>query len=366
MARIALGADAAVLAAVALALAAALALAGCTPPVVDDVPPHGQNPGDDDTGGDDDDDDAGDDDVGDDDTGSAGGFPEFFTHADDFFETHISSVPTIDEDSFVLSVTGLVEQPAEFTLAELDALPSSSVPFTLECIGNGAGGSAVSTATWEGFSLWDLLVSVGVHEDAVAVRYGAADGYFASHTLDQVRDEDVLGVLSMNGDPLPPRHGYPLRFVLPGYYGVKHPGWVTSVEVVDEQSLDFWENVGWDCAPPMDVDSRFFFPGNGAQVEAGVPFEVGGAAWGGTRIDKIEISADGGQLWQPAEIVQGGEHDHVWVFWQATMTLHGEGQMTLNARATDISGATQPEHDSDYFDGTNDWPSRVVFVTSGR
>ena len=360
MARIALGSDVAVVAAAALAVAAALALAGCQPTVTDDVPPHGQDPGDDDTGDDDTgDDNTGDDDAGDDDTT---GFPDFYTHTDVFFETHISSVPTIDEDTFLLSVSGLVDQPTEVTLAELDVLPRTSVSFTLECIGNGAGGSAVSTATWEGFSLWDLLLSLGVHEDAAAVRYGAADGYFASHTLDQVRDEGVIGVLDMNDEPLPPRHGYPLRFVLPGYYGVKHPGWVTSVEVVDEQSLDFWENVGWDCAPPMEVDSRFFFPGNGASVEAGVPFEVGGAAWGGTRIDRIELTADGGETWQAAEIVQGGEHDHVWVFWQATITLQAEGQVTLNARATDTSGASQPEHDNDYFDGTNDWPSRVVIV----
>ncbi len=360
---IVVGQDGAVLAAAVLAIAVALALAGCQPTLTDDLPPHGQPPGDDDTGDDDDDDgddDAGDDDVGDDD--DEAGFPDFFTDNDSFFETHISSVPDIDPDTFVLSVSGEVEQPTEFTLADLDLLPRTSVPQTLECIGNGAGGSAVSTATWEGFSLWDLLVSVGIHEDATAVRYDAADGYFASHTLEEVRDLGVIGALTMNSEPIPPRHGYPLRFVFPGYYGVKNPGWVTSIEVVDEQTPDFWENVGWDCAPPMHVDSRFFFPASLTALESGVPFDVGGAAWGGTRIDQVELSADGGQTWLPTEIVQGGDLDHVWVFWQVTLTLSEDGEVKLRARATDSSGNVQPEIDDDYSDGTNTWPTRTLFL----
>ena len=355
-----MGQDVALLAAMAAAVAAALALTGCQPNLTDDVPPHGQAPGDDDTG----DDDAGDDDTGDDDAGDddAAGYPDFITANDNFFEIHISAVPDIDPAAFVLSVGGLVDQPTEFTLAELDLLPRSAVSQTLECIGNGAGGSAVSTANWEGFSLWDLLLSLGVDEAAAAVRYEAADGYWASQTIDQVRDGGVIGAVTMNGDPIPPRHGYPLRFVFPGYYGVKNPGWVTSIEVVDEQTPDYWENVGWDCSPPMAVDSRFFFPANGNSFQTGVPFDVGGAAWGGTRVDSIELSPDDGGTWLPTEIVQGGEQDHVWVFWRTTVSLIGDGEVVLRVRATDSSGNVQPEVDNDPFDGSNALASRTIYL----
>ncbi len=360
-----MGLDVALLSAMVLAVGAALALTGCEPEGGDDFPPHlpaDDDAGDDDASGDDDtgDDDTGDDDAGDDD--DEVGYPDFITANEDFFETHISSVPDIDPDTFVLSVSGLLDQSAELTLAELDLLPRTTVPQTLECIGNGVGGSAVSTANWEGFSLWDLLLSLGIHEDAAAIRYEGADGYWASHTLDEVRDGGVIGALTMNGEPIPPRHGYPLRFVYPGFYGVKNPGWVTAIEVVDAQEPDFWEMVGWDCSPPMHVDSRFFFPGSGAAMETGVPFDVGGAAWGGTRIDGIEISPDDGETWLPTEIVQGGEQDHVWVFWRATLTLLAEGEVKLRIRATDTAGNVQPEIDNDPFDGSNGWAGRTIYV----
>ncbi len=356
---------------VLLALGLGLATAGCGPDPDDEVPQHPQLPDDDDDdAGDDDaadddgaDDDASDDDAGDDDTAPAS-FPPFFTANDEFFELHIGPVPAIPPETFSLTVGGLVDQPGSFTLAQLQALPAVEIPLTVECIGNAAGGQAVDTARWSGFLLADLLAEVGVQPGAAAVRFLAEDGYHSSVTLDQAVGGDVIGVLTMNGEPLPPNHGAPLRFVLPGYYGVKHPGWVTTVEVVDAIPLDYWDIYGWDCSPPMDVDSRFFFPATGAPLPAGEPFEVGGAAWSAGRIAAVEVSPDDGQTWVDAAIVEQIDADGVWVFWSAQLTIDEIGTADLRARATDGWGNVQPDSDPTYLDGTNGWPTRHVEIVA--
>jgi len=103
-------------------------------------------------------------------------------------------------------VTGLVETPQSFTLAELRSLELIELPLTVECIGNSRNGSLVSTAEWTGFSLYDFLDALGLDEQATGVRYMAADGYYASHTLEQIQDNQVMGALFMNAEVIPPIH----------------------------------------------------------------------------------------------------------------------------------------------------------------
>jgi len=284
------------------------------------------------------------------------GFPDFITSNDDYYVTRIGRVPKISADEYRLEITGKVDNPKEFTLEQLRALPSVEIPLTVECIGNSPSGPLLSTAYWKGFLLYDLLVSLGIQEGATGVRYTAADGYFASHTLDQVKNNKVLAALYMNGEPIPELHGFPLRVLNPGYYGVKQPAWVTRIEVLDRPLRDYWEYRGWDCSPAMPVDCAIFFPEKKTTAKVDEPMKIGGAAFGGGRIARVDLTFDGGKTWTQARIIKSIDKDNVWVFWEGELKFPEKGNYTVNARATDINGNVQEEKDPQKYDGTGDWP----------
>ncbi len=291
-----------------------------------------------------------------------GRFPPFITPNKDYFVTRIGALPKIEPSSYRLEVKGLVRTPKKLTLQELYAMPMKELTLTVECIGNGAGGSLLSTAVWKGVPLQDILKSLGASETATGVRYEAADSYFASHTMAQVRDNGVIVALYMNGEPIPSLHGFPVRILNPGFYGVKQPAWITSIEVIDKPMKDFWEDSGWDCSPPIAVDSTFFFPKDPATVKPDEPLKLGGAAFGGTRVARVELTSDGGKTWKETSIVKKMDADHVWVFWEAELVFPAAGDYLVQARATDIRGHSQPENDPDPADGTDEWPALRVKV----
>ena len=242
-------------------------------------------------------------------------FPDFFTKNEDYFVTRIGEVPTLNRDTYRLDIIGLIDTPTSYTLHELQDMNLTVLPLTIECIGNGNNGKLVGTAIWDGFNVYDLLESLGLSENATGVRYTAADGYYASHTLDQLRDNGVLGALFMNGEEIPPVQGFPLRILNPGYYGVKQPAWVIEIEVIDTPLEDYWEDRGWDTSPPIEIDSMIFFPDGSTTINASQNLRVGGCAFGGTRVKLVEYTIDDGSSWKSATIVQGYGVDNVWVFW---------------------------------------------------
>ena len=290
-------------------------------------------------------------------------FPDFFTKNEDYFVTRIGSVPNINRDTYRLEIKGLVENPTSFSLDELQALNLTELPLTIECIGNGVNGKLVGTAVWKGFNVFDLLVTVGISENATGVRYLAADGYYASHTLDQLENNGVLGALYMNGVEIPPLHGFPLRILNPGYYGIKQPAWVTEIEVIDRPLEDYWEDRGWDTSPPIAIDSKIFFPVGSTSVNASQNLRVGGCAFGGTRVKMVEYTIDDGATWNNATIVQQIDADNVWVFWEISTSFFSTGQITLQIRATDINDNHQIKTDSSPLDGTSSWPMLIINVT---
>jgi DMSO/TMAO reductase YedYZ molybdopterin-dependent catalytic subunit len=290
------------------------------------------------------------------------GFPDFITKNEDYFTTRISGVPNINRDTYELEITGLVENPTIFTLAELQALNLTDLPLTVECIGNSRNGGLVGTAIWTGFIVYDLLDSLGILERATGVRYKAADDYYASHTLEQLENNGVLGALYMNGVEIPPIQGFPLRILNPGYYGVKQPAWVIQIEVIDRPLEDYWEDRGWDTSPPMHIDSKIFFPSSIAKLNVSENLRIGGCAYGGTRVKLVEYTIDSGQTWNTATIVQQMDADNVWVFWEINTSFSEVGQITLHIRATDINDNKQDQLDGSGLDGTNSWPSLVINV----
>ncbi len=290
-------------------------------------------------------------------------FPDFITSNQDYFVTRIGSVPAIDRDTYRLEVRGLVDNPMIFTLDELQALNLTEFPLTVECIGNGINGKLVATAVWKGFNVYELLQSLGISEGATGVRYFAADDYFASHTLDQVRNNNVLGALYMNDVEIPPIQGFPLRILNPGFYGVKQPAWVIDIEVIGTPLEDFWDDYGWDTSPPMEIDSKIFFPQGTVSVNVDQVLKIGGCAFGGTRVKLVEYSINDGLTWTNAPIVQQIDADNVWVFWEIDVSFADAGQITLQIRATDINDNQQTRIDSSYLDGTGTWPQLVINVT---
>ncbi|MFW9788622.1 MAG: molybdopterin-dependent oxidoreductase [Candidatus Thorarchaeota archaeon] len=295
-------------------------------------------------------------------TGISEEFPDFFTSNDDYYITRIGPVPNINRDTYELEILGLVENPTSFSLVELQSLNLTSLPLTIECIGNGKTGKLLSTANWTGFSVFELLNSLGIDETATGVRYMAADGYYASHTMEQLQNNGVLGALYMNGVEIPPVQGFPLRILNPGYYGVKQPAWVTSIEVIDRPLEDYWQDRGWDTSPPMVIDSKIFFPTGYSNYNVSQDIKVGGCAYGGTRVKLVEYTLDDGETWHDAPIVLQIDYDNVWVFWEITTSFSEAGEYTFMIRATDINDNQQMRSDPEPLDGFSSWSVLTIIV----
>ena len=293
----------------------------------------------------------------------ANGFPDFYTQTEDYFVTNIGQIPEIQEISYKLKVTGSINNPTSYSLSELRALPVITLPLTTECIGNPTQGSLVSTANWTGFSVYNLLDSLGIKSEATGVKYLAADGYYATHTMEQLINNSIIGALYINYQTLPPLQGFPLRIINPGYYGAKQPAWVIEIEVIDMPLADYWDDRGWDTSPRMDVDSKIFFPENFRSIEDGGQILIGGAAYGGTRVSKVEYTLNDGIDWYQADIIKSVDFDNVWVFWSINLTLSGQGMKTLYMKATDIYNRTQPKIDPIKKNGDNSRPSLVIQVS---
>jgi DMSO/TMAO reductase YedYZ molybdopterin-dependent catalytic subunit len=293
-----------------------------------------------------------------------GEFPDFITKNEDYFITRIGDVPQINSETYRLNVWGQIDNPKSFNLTELQELDLVERVLTTECIGNPATGPLISTAVWKGFLVYDFLVALGLKENATGVKYIAADGYYVSHTLEQLRDNGTIGALYMNNFSLPPVQGFPLRIVNPGAYGAKQPAWVIEMEVMDRPLEDFWDDKGWDTSPPMDVDSTIFFPSEAIAVNLGTSIRIGGAAFGGTRISKVEYMISGRLGWNQTVIVNSVDLDHVWVFWEVNITFNTPGTFTLYTKATDIFNNTQPKSDPSGHDGTNSWPKLIIGVNN--
>ena len=126
-------------------------------------------------------------------------FPTFITKNDYYYITRITTyVPEIDTDTYTLTVKGIGDEVMTFLLDDLYRLPMIEYPLTVECIGNSENGSLVSTARWKGFNIYDFLTGLGMTDNIGGVKYFGVDGYFASHTIDQIKNENVIGALYMN------------------------------------------------------------------------------------------------------------------------------------------------------------------------
>jgi len=292
-------------------------------------------------------------------------FPAFITPVEKYFDTRIADVPAIDRDFYQLKISGMVNSPAAFSIEELRNLEMVERTLTIECIGNSANGDLLGTATWKGFKVYDLLESLGIQDGASTVKYICADGYYTFNSLEELQNAEILGALYMNKDPIPPLYGFPLRIIFPGYFGVRQPGWIVGMELVDYEVQDYWSRSGWHTDSAMTIDSKIFFPPTNTKFPLGESVRIGGTAFGSKRISSVEITLDEGKTWMPASKIQSLDLDYVWIFWEVNFNPTTTGNITIRSRATAQDGSVQPESDKEYLNGTNSWPHITIFIAEG-
>jgi DMSO/TMAO reductase YedYZ molybdopterin-dependent catalytic subunit len=310
----------------------------------------------------------------------------FLTPNERFYVRNHFAAPKLDARSWRLKVEGAVERPLELTYAELTALPSRTQVALLECAGNGRAFlnpkpkgvpwelGAVGNAAWTGAPLAAVLARAGVREAAVEVILEGADAgeiqeepkspgklHFArSLPLDKARKPEVLLAYRMNGEELPGAHGFPVRVLVPGWYGMASVKWLTRVIVTDRpfrgyfQSLDytyFERQHGLPTLVPvteLEVKAQVARPARHEVVPAGEAYRVHGAAWAGVSgVAQVEVSVDGGSTWSEAKLL-GDAAPFTWRLWEYAWRSPQDGSPTLMARATNGQGRVQPrEHDPD-------------------
>ena len=258
--------------------------------------------------------------------------------------------PNVDAGIWRLEIGGLVEEPRGYTFEELKELGGVEQETTLMCISNRIGAGLMSNAVWQGIPLRDLLQASRPHSDAMEVFLFGVDGYTDTFSFAKAMEPTTIVAFAMNGDPLPQRHGYPARVVVPGLFGEKNVKWVTRIEVIDHDARGFYEQQGWgpnfviptrsDIFSPRWVrrrDDRFVEP-----LAAGREATIRGRAFAGDRgIARVEFSSDGGETWRAARIDYPGTH-LTWTFWSEAWRPERPGEYTLLSRATDGAGTPQP------------------------
>ena len=274
--------------------------------------------------------------------------------------------PRVNESLWHLEVNGLVQNPATYRFPDLKGFNNVVQETTLMCISNGLDAGLISNAVWKGMTLRDLIDPAGPMADAQRVRLFGVDNYTDTIPLEKALEPTTLLVWEMNGRSLPDRHGYPLRAIVPGYFGEKHVKWLTRIELTTADVKGFYEAQGWgpDFITPTrsridvpDHESRFSL----RQVNGAI--EIKGIAYGGDRgISRVEISDDDGQTWNDANIHYAGTK-LTWALWSYDWQPDAPDDYTLVARATDGEGAVQEwEEDRSPYSGVTGFHKIVVHI----
>jgi DMSO/TMAO reductase YedYZ molybdopterin-dependent catalytic subunit len=262
--------------------------------------------------------------------------------------------PSVQASSWALRVGGLVKTPFTLGYDQLKALPAVEQYDTLECVSNVVGGDLMSTARWKGVKLKDILATAGVRPQATYVVFKCADPYDVGIPLAKAMEEATILAYEMNGSPLPRDHGYPLRAIVPGYYGMMNPKWITEIQLVDQTYQGFWQRSGWANEARYQTGSTIVNVGNDAlagrfgvtspsHVAHGTPTTVVGVAFAGDRgISKVEVSTDKANTWAPATLT-APLSGNSWVLWSFDWTPSAAGTYNVIVRATDGDGNVQTE-----------------------
>jgi DMSO/TMAO reductase YedYZ molybdopterin-dependent catalytic subunit len=280
------------------------------------------------------------------------------TATSDFYEVSKNAYdPEVDARRWRFKVAGLVENPLDLTLDEIEALPAVEQYATLECISNNVGGDLIGNALWRGVQLKDLIRKAGPKFGVVDVLLRAADGYTDSIPIDRAIADGTILAYQMNGAPLSPTHGFPLRLIVPGIYGMKNVKWITAVEPVNYDYKGYWQTRGWDDLAEYKTMSRIDVPSKTIHGQT----TIAGIAFAGDRgISKVEVSTDGGNTWKTAQL-KGPLSSYSWVLWSYDWMPESAGSRAVIVRATDGAGVTQTsQHSPPIPDGASGYDVRRI------
>ena len=293
------------------------------------------------------------------------GLSPFITPNDSFFRIDTAFYPpNVNLDTWRLKIEGSVDTPLEFSYDELLALPQVEVPLTIACVSNGVGGDLIGTAVWQGVSLGSLLERAGVQPAGDQIVGRSLDGFTAGFPTAAVFDgRTALLALGMNGEPLPPDHGFPARLVIEGLYGyVSATKWLSTIELTGWDTYNgYWIPLGWSKEGPVKIESRIDVPKSSGSLRAG-PIPVAGVAWAPAGVARVEVQIDDGP-WIIAELgpaVSNGTWRQ-WVHqWEAEAGAH-----KIRVRATDNDGQTQTSDEAPVQpDGATGWHTRRISVSA--
>jgi DMSO/TMAO reductase YedYZ molybdopterin-dependent catalytic subunit len=285
---------------------------------------------------------------------------ELITTNPDFFIRNHFQTPQISSDAWSLDIAGLVTKPLKLSYSDLLMMDPVRLPCTMECAGNLSGGKGVGNALWSGVSIASLLKQAELKREASYVVFQGADSgggddpppgtHFArAIPLEKALSDSSILAYEMNGSPLPAEHGFPLRALIGGWYGMDSVKWLTRIEVTDQpfqgyfQQKQYVANRDGDTRPitRMLVSSKFLRPSQGEEIHEKI-YRVEGVAWAGeTRIAKVEFRSAPSEAWQTATLTTAPSA-YVWTRWFCHWRVPAPGKYTLEARATDDAGITQP------------------------
>lgn len=288
------------------------------------------------------------------------GLDPFVTPNNGFYRIDTALVvPQVSKDEWSLRIHGLVDNEMTLTFDDLLERPQIERYITLSCVSNPIGGNLVGNAKWQGVRLKDVLEEAGLREGAEQVVSKSIDGWTAGSPTEVIMDgRDAMLAIAMNGEPLPARHGYPVRLVVPGLYGyVSATKWVTEIELTRWEDFDaYWVPRGWSKLGPVKTMARIDTYRPGATAGEVV---VAGVAWAVHRgLSKVEVRVDEGE-WLEAEL-GGVPSNDTWVQWLARLTTE-PGRHHVEARAFDGQGVPQPAEPAPVDpDGAQGYHRRIV------
>jgi DMSO/TMAO reductase YedYZ molybdopterin-dependent catalytic subunit len=281
--------------------------------------------------------------------GAPGGkLPSFVTPNADFYQVSMDvTSPRIDLSRWRLSVGGEAERPLQLSYDELLKLPMVEKAITLECVSNEVGGPLISNARWRGVPLSVLLNQAGLRPSAREIVLQAADAYSDSIPVELGLAADTMLALYMNDKELPRDHGFPVRLLVPGLFGMENVKWLTGIQAVSGSYRGgYWQTRGWTKFAAVKTMSKISVPVADAEVSLKGPIMIGGVAFAGNRgIQKVELGItlpNESEIanWTTVELLPEGSVI-TWRLWRHDWRPEKTGTYLLVVRATDGAGMLQ-------------------------
>ena len=263
-------------------------------------------------------------------------------------------VPEVDVNSWNLQIKGMVDNPLKLSYDEIRSMHAIEEFVTLECISNKIGGDLTGTALWKGVPLKNILEKAKIVPGVKYIVFRCSDGYDVGIPLDKGLMDETILAYEMNLAPLTSKHGFPLRAIVPGLYGMMNPKWITEIELVDKVYEGYWQRNGWTNIAEYNTGSSIVIPGQASirnrfrgldeipSSSSNERMPIAGIAFGGDRgISKVEVSTDGGTTWKTAKIKEPLS-GYTWVLWTAGFVPEeGMDNYKIIVRATDKKGKIQ-------------------------